>query len=677
MCGAGQHFQVLVLIVLLASCDGSGGTGGGGSDAAVDSSGTADSGVSDASETVGEIADPQPDYPGEPGAQALFELPAAGFFDQPFPSDLRYTVDGRVNLDGFPNPFGLDLLDDYVAVAEKRLDGFSPNGAIYFRFEEPLDPDALPAVEDTLSIDSPILLVNVTEGSPYLGEMIPLESWYWDREAPVDGYYLEPYLLAVRPLGGFPMRPAQKYACVVTRRLKDGQGRHLGPTPVVAEALDGDVGSPLYSLLAPLRSWLDQTGGISAPDVAVATVFTTANPTREMEQAARFIREEGVVEAVGPVEAKATGNDYLYFVGKYKAPNFQTGEPPYKEGGAILFDGDGKPVVQWSETITFALAVPKGPKPVGGWPVVMCSHGTGGSYKSCMGTEANLMTKSGLAVISIDQPLHGDRYTGPPIDVEYYSFNFTNPDGARSLFRQAALDSVSLARFVEGLTVHTAGQEITFNADRMGFFGHSQGGLTGSLYVAVQDEIKAAVLSGSGGGLAYTILLRKQIDSGVNVDIKAAMEKLLALEYDDEFTLFHPAITIAQMLVDVSDPINYSPFYFGERLAGQAIPVLLTEGVDDPYTPAVTTDNQAIAGGMPPLAPLVHAHPGFALKGLATQSLPAVGNVTTAQGEAVTAALAQYKGQGHFVAFQDAACQKLWVGLLKSALVGAKGTLGK
>jgi hypothetical protein len=670
-------FQVVFMLVGVVSCDGGGASQSPSDEVRSDDSATVEDGGDGLSGPDGGEVLPEDLYPGEPGAVARFDLPAQGFFDQPFPSDLRRTADGRIRLDGFPNPYGLDLLDDYVAVAEKRLDGFSPNGAIYFRFDSALDPSTLPKVEETLGTDSPILLVNVTEGSEYFGETIPLESWYWDRESPVAGYYLEPYLLVLRPLGGFPMRPAQKYACIVTRRLKDAQGRHIGRTATVADALDGNVGAPLAGLLSPLGAWLDQAAGIGAQDVAVATVFTTADPVREMLATARFIREDAEIEPAGPVEAKTTGNDYLYFVGKYKAPNFQTGEPPYKEDGAILFDSEGEPVVQWTETITFALAVPKGPKPVGGWPIVMCSHGTGGSYKSCMGTEAVLLTKAGMAVIAIDQPLHGDRYTGPPIDVEYYSFNFTNPDGARSLFRQAGLDFVALARFIEGLKIHVSGQEIGFNTDRIGYFGHSQGGLTGSLYVAVQEELKAAVLSGSGGGLAYTILLRKELDSGTTMDIKAALEKLLSIQYEDEFTLFHPAITLAQTLVDVADPINYSPFYYGERLAGEAIPVLLTEGVDDPYTPAVTTDNQAIAGGIPPLAPLAHPHPGFALRGLDVQALPAVDNVTSAQGNGVTAALAQYKGQGHFVAFQDQSCQKLWVGLLKSALVGGKGTLGK
>ncbi|MBM4356433.1 MAG: hypothetical protein FJ109_22000 [Deltaproteobacteria bacterium] len=495
-------FLLLLPLAGVASCDSGGGSGPGSEDSVSDSASPDGAGGDVASAGDGAEISLEDLYPGEPGASARFDLEPAGFFDQPFPSDMRRKADGRIRLDGFPNPSGLALLDDYVSVAETRLDGFSPNASIYFRFEEPLDPTSLPAVEDTLDLESPVLLVNVTAGSPHRGERIPLESWYWDREAPVPGYYLEPYLVALRPLGGFPMRPGEKYACILTRKLLDGEGRHVGRTPAVAAALDGDASAQLYPLLSPLRSWLAETPGIGPGDVAAATVFTTADPVREMAAAARFLRDEAVIEAAGPVESKTTGNNYLYFVGKYKAPNFQTGEPPYKEDGAILFDADGKPIVQWTETITFALAVPKGPKPVGGWPIVMCSHGTGGNYKSCMGTESAAMTQAGLAVISIDQPLHGERYTGAPIDVEYYSFNFTNPDGARSLFRQAALDSVALAKFIQGLKVHVSGQEITFNSDRIGFFGHSQGGLTGSLYVAVQEELSAAVLSGSGGGLS-------------------------------------------------------------------------------------------------------------------------------------------------------------------------------
>jgi predicted esterase len=654
--------------LLLAGC------GGSGSGEAGDSGAWLDSGLGELGEgQVGPDApvDEARSYPGEPGATPIFETARANFFDQPFPSDTRRNADATIDLHDFPNPYDQSLLADYVKVGQAKLDGFSPNGAIYFRFDSALGqaPSLLPV--ETIGPDSPVLLVNVTPGAERFGELIPLEMWTWDREAPVEDYFLVPHLLIVRPLGGFPMEPAATYGCIVTRRLTDLAGKHVARNALVASALDGDPASPLYAELALVRDWVEQTAGIAAGDVAVATQFTVADPLAETAAAAAYIRDEATVAAAGPVVQKTTGSgSFDYFRGSYMAPNFMTGDPPYDAGGDILFEDSGRPKVQWMEKITFSLTVPKdAPTPAGGWPVVIYSHGTGGDQQSFMGSVGKTLSNLGLAVVSIDQPLHGERYSGPPVNVEFYSFNFANPLGARSLFRQSALDAVSLAKFVAELSFPASGKTVSFNPERIGFMGHSQGGLTGALTVAVDGAAKVALLSGAGGGLAYTILLRKELDSGTTFDIKAALEAVLNLEYEDELDIFHPVLTLVQMLVDVSDPLNYSQRYFYPRLRSAPLHVLITEGIEDPYTPAITTDNFAIAGGIPPLSPLAHNHAGFAIRGLDPLVTPIAFNLVLADGSKATAALAQFPGFGHFVYTENEDCVKLWSSLFSTALV--------
>jgi hypothetical protein len=615
---------------------------------------------------------PEELYPGDPGATGIFELERQSFYDQPFPCNTRLRANGRPNLSDFPNPQGLPILKEYIQLAELRLDGFSNNGAVYFRFDGPLAEVYLPTVFETASVGSSVLLVNVTEGSDHYGEQLPVELWWWDREAPGEDYYLQPRTLAVRPLGGFPMRPGETYACVVTRRLKDAQGRHLGVNAVVGNALSSDPGAPLRTLFAPLRKWLEATPGIAVHDVAIATVFVVQDPVREMVQAADFLRNEFVPELTKPLEAKPTGGNYLLFEGRYMAPNLQTGDPPYETDGEIVFDAAGKPKVQWMEEITFALTLPvDSPMPAAGWPIVMYSHGTGGNYKSFLGATAKRFAEQGIAMIGIDQPLHGARYHGPDINTEFYSFNFTNPWGARSLFRQAGLDFVVLTRLVQDLTFSSSGKMVRFDSDKVGYFGHSQGGLTGALFLAVAEDLRASVLSGAGGGLSYTILLRKQLDSGTSFDIKAALEGILMLEYEDEMTLFHPVLTLVQTLVEATDPINYSPYYLSPRFVERPVNVIITSGVEDPYTPAVTTDNLAIAGSIPPVAPQVHDHPGFDLRDLEPLKPPVKANLQAADGLLSTAVLTQFADQGHFVAFDDANCIAYYMTFFASAFGGS------
>jgi pimeloyl-ACP methyl ester carboxylesterase len=633
----------------------------------------------DVADTYTDTGSPVESYPGEPGAMGIFLKQRESFYDQPFPCNTRLRPNGMPDLQDYPNPVGLELIKEYIKLAETRIDGFSNNGAIYFRFDSALDPARLPSPEETLDSSADLFLVNVSEESDFYGEYIPVEIKYWDQEAPYEGYYLEPYLLMIRPLGGFPMRPGDTYACVVTRRITDPQDRHLSQSETVGRALSDETGAPFYSMFGPVRRWLEQTTGISPADVAIATVFKVQNPVQEMISAAEYIRNEVEIELVGPVEDAPNGNSaFKLYYGAYLAPNFQTGEPPYETEGEIVFDSDGTPKVQWMEKITFALTLPEGKSmPAQGWPLVMYSHGTGGSYKGFVKNTAARFAEQGIAVIGIDQPLHGERYHGPGIDIEFYSFNFTNPWVARSLFRQAGLDFVSLSKLMQKMTFSVAGKAVKFNPQKLGYFGHSQGGLTGALYLAVAKNLAASVLSGAGGGLSYTILLRKELDSGTYFDIASALQGVLMLVYEDELDLFHPVLTLAQTLVEATDPINYSPLYGSHRVVDEPVTVLITEGVLDPYTPAVTTENLAIAGGIPPLSPVVHSHEGFAIAGLDGVKLPVSHNLQTDDGKSYTSALAQFSDYGHFVAFDEPVCINYYLSLFSSTFAGQPPTIAK
>src|SRR6187401_2996719 len=59
-----------------------------------------------------------------PADTIAFELDAPladdSFWDLPFPSDLRLTADGRPDLEGFPNPRRLGLLEALLVVARER-----------------------------------------------------------------------------------------------------------------------------------------------------------------------------------------------------------------------------------------------------------------------------------------------------------------------------------------------------------------------------------------------------------------------------------------------------------------------------------------------------------------------------------------------------------------------------
>lgn len=147
------------------------------------------------------------------------------------------------------------------------------------------------------------------------------------------------------------------------------------------------------------------------------------------------------------------------------------------------------------------------------------------------------------------------------------SFNYLNPASVRANFRQAAIDTFSLSRFVrESLMVPASksptGAEICFDSSRVSYFGHSQGGITGALAAAFESDTGPWIFSGAGGGIAITAMERNDF-----VNIKELLKFLLYIaDTDEPMTEMHPTVRLLQTLGEVTDPVNYSPAWFSRTL---------------------------------------------------------------------------------------------------------------
>ncbi|MEQ1500600.1 MAG: hypothetical protein ABMB14_00145, partial [Myxococcota bacterium] len=49
---------------------------------------------------------------------AVYDPDADGFFGTPWPSDQRRDDDGTISMDGFPNPFAVPLVQNYLDHAD-------------------------------------------------------------------------------------------------------------------------------------------------------------------------------------------------------------------------------------------------------------------------------------------------------------------------------------------------------------------------------------------------------------------------------------------------------------------------------------------------------------------------------------------------------------------------------
>ncbi len=613
----------------------------------------------------------------------LSELSGDAFYDHPWPSDLRLD-NGRVKLTNFPNPRGSIHVKSYISLMDGVLDGFSPAAAGYVRFSGPVDPRLLPFPEHTVTPDSAVQLIDVDPTSPEYCQRRLVSI----RFQVLEGAYYHPNTLAFMPAPGFPLRPHTKYAFVVTDQLKGLYGDPIAPSADLAQVLgDEPLTDPnlqnARTKLEPALAELERLG-IDRDDIVHLAVFTTNDPTEELFAFRDHLRANVPAPKVNSKSWRliATSDVSAEYVGVYgPSPNYQAGKIPFSipdDGGSFNYV-DGQPAVVDTFDLRFSLTIPTKDEckmPAEGYPIVLYAHGTGGDFRSYHwdGTGDSLARKC-IATMGVDQIFHGNRPGAPEPDqdtaIALRFFNLDNVIAARTSNRQSALDEVQRARlFTETnitipANISVWDEEIRFDPKRVMFFGHSQGGLNGPLFLAADDQTLGGVLSGSGALMSITLIEKTEPTPSVAQIVR---DVLLDLEPDEfkELDIHHPIMSFAQMLVDTTDPINYARRIIREPRAGMNPKnIYMTVGVDadghgDSYAPPRGIEMHAVAMGLPLISkPTNHAVPEVSWPGgpgvVALPDAPAA-LMNNLGGNRTTGAVAQWTPaeghDGHFVVFR-------------------------
>ena len=628
---------------------------------------------------------------------ALTDLDGEHFFDMPWPCDLRREADGTVRLDGYIDPRESPLIKKYQGQMRGKLDGFSPIASGWLAFTTEIDTHSLPAdAKASTATTSTLQLVDIDDASPDKGKRHPI---IWKFRHPLGDYYTVQNTLAFMPALGMPLREKTRYAIVATRGLKTIDGRPFSPNDGLQSVLDGkgSVGAAWKGALDTLDA-----AGLPRAQIAHLSVYTTSDPTGEMARVAEDVRK-----LPPPVQTDVaydtTAGTYDGYAGNYEgSPDYQQGDVPFKtDGGNFVFDASGAPIKQRDFTLRFYLAVPLAaacPMPTNGYPIILYAHGTGGDYRSFThdGTAKALAAKC-VASMGIDQIFHGTRPGAPPDSdpnkeskISFLFFNVDNVLAARTNTRQAAVDDIARAHLVAtgGLTVPAAvsksGAAVKFDTTKIGFFGHSQGGLNGPLMLAVDDQAKGGVLSGAGSEISYSLLAKTKPEPSVAGLVKVLIN--VSEENQDEIDEMHPFISFAQTLIDPVDPVHYYPHLAFSPMTGRTPKsIFMTEGVNadgtgDSYAPPRTIEAGAIGGRFPLLNPVIRDIPELTQTlGIAPVSGPITGN---AAGGKATVALSQSipkaGSDGHFVVFDNADLTQLAASFCASLLGNdAVPTIGK
>lgn len=612
--------------------------------------------------------------------ESLSQLSEETFLDHPWPSDLRLQ-NGKARLAGYYNPKSVPIVRQYIEAIDGKLDGFSPAAAGFLRFTNPIDASTLPADPKAgLDPEASVQLIDVDPRSPERGQR-KLVSLYFREEA---GVYWLPNTLAFMPTPGFPLRPRTQYALVVTDALRSADGSEVRRDPVLSEVLgvtpptDRTEGARAVfsSALAQVEA-----AGVAPGSIVHFTAFTTDDPTTELFQVADAVKKSVPAPKADPhawkfVASKPTYDTYNGVYGP--SPNYQAGKLPfssYGDGGELNIV-DGEPEVVDTFSLRFSLSVPKQdacPMPEGGYPIALYAHGTGGDFESYVrdGTARELSQRC-IATMGVDQIFHGTRPGAPPPgregSVEVLFFNVENPVAARTNPRQGAIDEVQRARlFTEThLTVPAAvsvtGGEIAFDAGRLMYFGHSQGGLSGPLFLAADPAARGGVLSGASAIFAIALTEKTKPSPSVK-SLVATVFLSLGTDEADEISVFHPAISLAQSIVDVTDTIHYGAFLQASPRPGFAPKsIYMTEGINpdgvgDSYAPPHGIEAHSIAVGLPLQLPGEYPIEETAWGGPQPVNVPVDGLAGNLAGGNASGILAQWPispgDDGHFVVFDQ------------------------
>ncbi|HVK98202.1 MAG TPA: hypothetical protein VM553_00245 [Dongiaceae bacterium] len=628
--------------------------------------------------------------------EMTFDLTGDGnFYANGFPTDLRVTADGHLDLRGF-HRMNHPMTRRYVTTIEQQIQGYTLSMPIYLPFTAAFDMTRLPSRDvDFLADDAPVQLVNIDPDSSAYGQRQPIsvtQTWQPDR-------YRPHHLLQILPTLGLNLLPNTRYAVLVNDNMPLHEGGELHQHAVLAQLLNDAPPSTViaasnlqraYRMFAPLRNYL-AAQSIDPGRIVGATIWTTGDPTAQLFAAANVVAQ-WPAPAVHGLRRVAQFQDYCVLQGSIEIPGFQRGALPYfypGNGGDIEWDdsadseNSGAPKVQYWRHAPLMITVPRQPMPNAGFPLLLYNHGTGGTAAEVyqrgainaageqdqQGGPARVAAIHGWASASMGGHLGSEHLQGP-LEVDgYIAYNFFNPVAWRGNLQQMALERVILRRGLNALQLdpnlcpdatNAASDPLHFDSDMQAVMGQSLGSYIGGIQAAIDpDPYQALIQSGAGG--SWIEFVFGPVDPiPLQQVVEAAALQFTPIEHLDRF---HPILMLAEMLVGSANNILYTDHLL-RKPTKKPPHILVIEGHGDRQVPENIQRPLLLSLGVEPVGDDVGSSEKDSVfwylqeQGAQTWAFPVAENRQVEGYGSRTAVVVRYEpdgtpGQdGHHVAFQ-------------------------
>lgn len=556
---------------------------------------------------------------------ARFSLPADGAppapFQIPFPSDVYRRADGTLADLSDLSAIGIHRNTNLLAAALRDLDGFGRNSGAMFVVDDPASPCGGAATEiDPASLPGAAFIVDLDPATPGADVRVPT----------IAGWQPRFHTITVQP-DGVVLAPGHRYATILTTGVRARDGSPLAPSPAFAAIRDGNRAGVVGALYGPAldRAVASLGAGFDRGHVAAMAVFTTHTRHRQLHAAAEALRAGRYGDApafvtdaaaVAPYTAtrfgahahpgwNATLDEWLgtprqvggrdlpgwpdeategpgvgmahdalgaIITGTFTAPDFRGPD------GAFALGPDGAPTAASRvASLPVTIALPRGPAPTTGFPVVIWGHGLSSQRRSMLAI-TNELARRGIATVAIDVVTFGQR--AYPVDAaSLQAGSYRGPDGfgdqaeyspvaffgnlrtlpaMRDNLRQAVLDSVQLRRLVGNAALDLSfaadeygGRAPTLDRAHVAYVADSLGGVLGTMFAAVEPGVDPFVLNVPGGAF-FTAVATDAPTIGLLVGTVPPL--LFGAPSDAPIDRFHPVMNLLQTAIDGADPACFA-----------------------------------------------------------------------------------------------------------------------
>ena len=405
--------------------------------------------------------------------------------------------------------------------------------------------------------------------------------------------------LALFPLK--PLKESTSYLVVLTSAIKGTDGKAAASDSAYllakgAAPLTGD-----YAALEPVRQLVNNqeavasSQGVSAASIVLSWSFTTQSVKPVLDA----LKSQAVVE---PVQMSATigaTNAFLPVAGKadvrigtlqvpyyLTAPGAANPTAPLTSfwngaAGSLLTRYNPAPVATSTQTIPVLMTVPNASSvagatpPATGWPVVIFQHGITRNREDLLAL-ADTLADAGFVGIAIDLPLHGVTNAADPLNAANTAFvgdaertfnldvmnETTGAAGADGVIDSSGSHFINLASLLTSRDNIRQGVSdllvlrkslgnisgVALDTSKVGFVGHSLGGIVGTDYLAVETAPTPASLVATGGGIA------RLLDGSPTFGpvIQSGLASAGVIPGSADYATF---MGVAQTVVDAADPM--------------------------------------------------------------------------------------------------------------------------